>query len=131
MNNTHLSLVLQGIAIFFLILLAYLNLNSQFEWKSVGKELQMIRTTIRVTTDSLLASKNKLKKRTTALKKIQIQKDILRSERDSILFDFKRKNAKDWKELSEINDTLSKIHTRIQADMLLLDKIFDNSNHRN
>lgn len=124
MKNINANTILHIVAILFLIVIGYMVFNSGSNWKTIKTELDNARQELKTSRDTLAVTKSNLQNSVKELKKLQLQKDIVTSQRDSLLFDFKRKNAKDWDELKSIKDTISKNNKKLNEHKVLLDKLF-------
>ena len=124
MNNINANTILQIVALLFLVVIGYMIFNSGSNWKIIKSELDNARQELKVSRDTLAVTKSNLQNSVKELKKLQLQKDIITRQRDSLLFDFKRKNAKDWNELEAIKDTISQNNKKLTEHKVLLDKLF-------
>ncbi len=124
MKNINANTILQIVALLFLIVIGYMIFNSGSNWKIIKSELDNARQELKVSRDTLTVTKSNLQNSVKALKKLQLQKDIVTRQRDSLLFDFKKKNARDWNELEAIKDTISKNNKKLTEHKVLLDKLF-------
>lgn len=124
MKSTNISTILQIVALIFLIIIGYMTFNSGSNWKIIKSELDKARDELKVSRDTLAATKSNLQNSIQELKKMNLQKDIIIRQRDSLLFDFKRKNAKDWNELEAIKDSILKNNKKLTEEKAVLDKLF-------
>ena len=128
MKKLNISTILQLIALVFLLVIGYMTFNSSSNWKIIKSELDQAKKELQVSRDTLSATKANLQKSLTELKKIQLQKGIITRQRDSLLFDFKKQNAKDWQELTALKDSIAKNNDKLNEDKVLLDRLFDIDN---
>ncbi len=124
MKSTNISTILQIVALIFLIIIGYMTFNSGSNWKIIKSELDKARDELKVSRDTLAVTKSNLQNSIQELKKMNLQKDIIIRQRDSLLFDFKRKNAKDWNELEAIKDSILKNNKKLTEEKAVLDKLF-------
>lgn len=124
MKSTNISTILQVVALIFLIIIGYMTFNSESNWKIIKSELDKARDELKVSRDTLAVTKSNLQNSIQELKKMNLQKDIIIRQRDSLLFDFKRKNAKDWNELEAIKDSIFKNNKKLTEEKALLDRLF-------
>lgn len=124
MKSTNISTILQIVALIFLIIIGYMTFNSGSNWKIIKSELDRARDELKVSRDTLAITKSNLQNSIQELKKINLQKDIIIRQRDSLLFDFKRKNARDWNELEAIKDSITKNNKKLTEEKALLDRLF-------
>lgn len=124
MKSTNVSTILQIVALIFLIIIGYMTFNSGSNWKIIKSELDKARDELKVSRDTLAVTKSNLQSSIQELKKMNLQKDIIIRQRDSLLFDFKRKNAKDWNELEAIKDSILKNNKKLTEEKAVLDKLF-------
>lgn len=124
MKNVNTNTVLQIIALIFLIIIVYMSFRSGSHLEIIKTELDRAREELQLSRDTLMITKTKLKKALKDFEKMKVQKDILIHKRDSLLFDFKKKNAKDWDELQAIKDSIKNTNKKIIEDKVTLDKLF-------
>lgn len=125
MKKISTNTILQIIALIFLVIMVYMTFNSSSNWKVIKTELDNARRELKISKDTLTATRSNLQKSLKELEKIQLQKGIVTSQRDSLLFDFKKKNAKDWEELTAIKDSIAKNNDELNENKVLLDKLFN------
>ncbi|MAQ75337.1 MAG: hypothetical protein CL613_03260 [Aquimarina sp.] len=128
MKKLNISTILQLIALVFLLVIGYMTFNSSSNWKIIKSELDQAKKELQASRDTLSATKANLQKSLTELKKIQLQKGIITRQRDSLLFDFKKQNAKDWEELTALKDSIAKNNDKLNEDKVLLDRLFEIDN---
>ncbi|WP_378179119.1 hypothetical protein [Aquimarina sp. SS2-1] len=124
MNTLNISTILQIVAVIFLIIIGYMTFNSSENWKVVTSELEKANKELRVSKDTLAVTKGLLENSRKAFKQMKVQKDLLIHQRDSLLFAFKRKNAKDWNELQNIKDSIQVNNNQLAKDRILLEGLF-------
>ena len=124
MKNINTNTILQIVALLFLVIIGYMSFSSGSNWKIIKSELDRAREELRSSRDTLAVTKANLKNSMKELEKLNIQKDIYRRQRDSLLLDFERKNAEDWNSLVAIKDSIRENNDRIAADRVLLDSLF-------
>lgn len=125
MKKISTNTILQIIALIFLVIMVYMTFNSSSNWKVIKTELDNARRELKISKDTLTATRSNLQKSLKELEKVQLQKGIVTSQRDSLLFDFKKKNAKDWEELTAIKDSIAKNNDELNENKVLLDKLFN------
>lgn len=124
MKSINISTVLQIVALIFLIIIGYMTFNSSENWKVITSELEKANKELKISKDTLAITKNLLKNSRIEFKQMKAQKDLLIHQRDSILFAFKKKNAKDWNELQNIKDSIQQTNTQLTKDRVLLEGLF-------
>ncbi|MFD2563150.1 hypothetical protein [Aquimarina rubra] len=124
MKTINISTILQIVAVIFLIIIGYMTFNSSENWKVVTSELEKANQELRVSKDTLAVTKGLLENSRIEFKKMKAQKDLLIHQRDSLLFAFKRKNAKDWDELQNIKDSIQVNNNQLAKDRVLLEGLF-------
>jgi len=123
-KKININTVLQIVALIILIVVGYLTFKSSANWKLFKFELENARKELRTSIDTLTVTKQKLANSLKTIDQLQIEKDLIRLKRDSIIMDLKRKNAKDWEELTELKDSISKINDKISEDLALLRRVY-------
>ncbi len=98
--------------------------DSGSQWKFIKSELEKTRQQLELSKDTLAKTKANLKLSMEDLNKMNLQKNIIKGERDSLLLHFKRKNAKDWESLQGIKDSISDITIELNTNRSLLDSLF-------
>ncbi|WP_340200010.1 hypothetical protein [Ascidiimonas sp. W6] len=124
MQNTHISLILQVIALLFLIIIGYLIFNSSTNWQIVTSELNKAKEELRISKDATILAKSQLESSKKEFKQMKAQKDLIIHRRDSLILTFKRKNAKDWTDLQRIKDSIQLINNRLVKDRSILEGLF-------
>ncbi|WP_299897967.1 hypothetical protein [uncultured Aquimarina sp.] len=124
MKSINISTVLQIVALIFLIIIGYMTFNSSENWKVITSELEKANKELKISKDTLAITKNLLKNSRIEFKQMKAQKDLLIHQRDSILFAFKKKNAKDWNELQNIKDSIQQTNNQLTKDRVLLEGLF-------
>ena len=124
MKSISTNTILQIVALLFLIIIGYMTFNSGSNWKIIQSELDNARKELKTSRDTLAITKSNLQNSIKEFEKMKLQKDIISRQRDSLLFDFKRKNAKDWNELEAIKDTILKNNEKLIEEKALLDRLF-------
>ncbi|WP_062054697.1 hypothetical protein [Aquimarina longa] len=124
MKSITTNTILQIVALIFLIIIGYMTFNSGSNWKIIKSELDNAREELKTSRDTLAITKSNLRNSIKELEKINLQKDIITRQRDSLLFDFKKKNARDWEELKAIKDTIIKNNQKLTEEKAVLDKLF-------
>lgn len=124
MKNIKSSVVLQIMALIFLIIIGYMTFNSSENWKIITSELEKVNEELEISKDTLTITKNLLENSRLEFKQMKVQKDLIIHQRDSILFAFKRKNAKDWSELQNIKDSIELTNNQLTKDRVVLDGLF-------
>jgi len=98
--------------------------NSGSNWKVIKEQLKETQSQLQKSQETLNATKATLEKVTLEFEKMKIQKDLLIHRRDSLLFDFKKKNAKGGKELQRIKDSIKATNDKLVADKALIKSLF-------
>lgn len=124
MKKIDLSTVLQIIALIFLVFIGYLTFKSSSNWSIIKSELENARKELKISRDTLAATKFKLEKSVQTIDKLQLQKEVYALQRDSIILALKRKNAKNWDELTTLKDSINTINSKISEDLALLKKVY-------
>lgn len=124
MKSINISTLLQVVALIFLIIIGYMTFNSSENWKVITSELEKANKELKISKDTLAITKDLLQKSNIEFKQMKAQKDLLIHQRDSILFAFKKKNAKDWNELQNIKDSIQQTNTQLTKDRVLLEGLF-------
>ncbi len=124
MKNVNTNTILQIVALLFLLIIGYMTFNSGSNWKIIKSELERARKELEISKDTLAATKSQLKKSLKEINKLKLQKDLVTHKRDSLLVDFGQKNAVDWKQKMELQDSLKVIQDKITVETKLLDSLF-------
>ena len=125
MKKLDINTVLQGIQLILLVIIGYLIFSSNSNLKTMTLELDRAKKELESAEDSIINIRTKLKQSNTALERVYLEKDIIIRQRDSLLFDFKRKNTKNKNILSAIKDSIILNNQKLKEDKILLDKLFD------
>ncbi|MBQ4818844.1 hypothetical protein [Aquimarina sp. MMG016] len=121
MKNINLSTILQIVALLFLVIIGYLTFNSSSNWKIIKSELDNAREELKTSKETLITTKSDLENSKKEFQKMKAQKDLIIHKRDSLIFDFKRKNAKDWEELQRIKDSIKFTNDKLAKDRAIID----------
>ncbi|GAA4276790.1 hypothetical protein [Aquimarina mytili] len=124
MKNVNTNTILQIVALLFLLIIGYMTFSSGSNWKIIKSELERVRKELEISKDTLAATKTKLKNSLKEINKLKLQKDLVTHKRDSLLVDFGQKNAIDWKQKMELQDSLKVIQDKITVETKLLDSLF-------
>ncbi|WP_024768072.1 hypothetical protein [Aquimarina macrocephali] len=124
MKNINISLILQIVALFFLLVIGYLIFNSSDNWKIVSSELDKAQKELKVSQEVIITTKSQLENSRKEFEQMKSQKDLIIHKRDSLILSFKRKNAKDWDELQRIKDSIKLTNDRLAKDRAVLDDLF-------
>ncbi|WP_299259855.1 hypothetical protein [uncultured Aquimarina sp.] len=124
MKNINISTVLQIIALAFLIIIGYMTFNTSENWKIITSELEKANKELEISKDTLAITKDLLKNTRLEFQQMKVQKDLIIHKRDSLLFAFKRKNAKDWDELQNIKDSIQLNNDQLEKERNLLNGLF-------
>ncbi|MHA7056509.1 hypothetical protein ACWGOQ_0004775 [Aquimarina sp. M1] len=124
MKNINMSTVLQIVALAFLIIIGYMTFTTSENWKIITSELEKVNKELEISKDTLAITKKRLESTRLEFIQMKAQKDLIIHKRDSLLFAFKRKNAKDWDELQNIKDSIEVTNNELAKDRLLLDDLF-------
>ena len=124
MKNISTSLILQIVALIFLIIIGYMMFNSGSKWDIISNELERARKELDSSKKVLKNTQSQLTESLHEIERMNLQKDIFKRERDSLLFDFKKNTAEDWDELTAIKDSIKKNHDKLVSERILLDSLF-------
>lgn len=124
MKNIPIQTILQSIALLFLVIIGYFMFTSSSNWQIVTSELEKVKKELELSTDSITATKVQLEKTKQEFQQMKVQKDLLIHTRDSLIFSFKRNNAKDWEDLQKIKDSIALTNEKLDKDRLLLEGLF-------
>ncbi|TSE08292.1 MULTISPECIES: hypothetical protein [Aquimarina] len=119
-----INTILQIVALVFLVIIGYISFNSGSNWKIIKSELDRAREELKISKDTLAATKINLQKSLKEINKLKLQKDLVTHKRDSLLLDFGEKNAIDWDHKMKLQDSLKKIQDKITVETKLLDSLF-------
>ncbi|MEW7289078.1 hypothetical protein [Aquimarina sp. 2304DJ70-9] len=124
MKNTNIGIILQVIALLFLIAIGYLIFNSNANWKTITVELNKAKEELNISKDVITATKFQLENSKKEFVQMKAQKDLIIHRRDSLILSFKRKNAKDWTDLQRIKDSIQRTNDRLAKDRVVLEGLF-------
>ncbi len=124
MKNINTNTILQIVALLFLVIIGYMSFSSGSNWKVIQEQLKNTKEELKVSKETLVATKSELENSKKEFKKMKLQKDLLIHKRDSLIFDFKKKNAKDWEELQRIKDSIKVTNDKLAEDKVLINSLF-------
>jgi len=124
MKNTNISIILQILALLFLIIIGYVIFHFSTNWKIISSELNKTRKELSTSKEVITATKSRLENSRKEFEQMKIQKDLIIHKRDSLILSFQRKNAKDWTELQHIKDSIKLNNNRLVKDRALLNGFF-------
>lgn len=124
MKNIPIHTILQSIALLFLAIIGYFMFTSSSNWQIITLELEKVKKELELSTYSITATKEQLEKTKQEFQQMKVQKDLLIHTRDSLIFSFKRNNAKDWEDLQKIKDSIALTNEKLDKDRLLLEGLF-------
>ena len=124
MKNVNINMVLQIVALLFLLLIGYMIFSASGNWKIVASELEKANKELKMSKDTLVVTKKRLENQRLEFIQMKAQKELIIHKRDSLLFAFKKKNARDWDELQNIKDSIEVTNNQIAKDRLLLNDLF-------
>lgn len=124
MKTINLSTILQTVAILFLIIIGYMTFKGNDNWKIIKTELEKVNNELKISKDTLSKTKKLLKNVQLKFKQMKAQKDLITHQRDSLLLNFKRKNAKDWNELQKIKDSIKVTNNQLLEDRIKVGALF-------
>ncbi|SEK94471.1 hypothetical protein SAMN04487910_1538 [Aquimarina amphilecti] len=124
MKNTTTSLILQIVALLFLVVIGYLIFNSSSNWKVITSELNKAREELKQSKEVIVTTKSQLESSRKEFEQMKTQKDLIIHKRDSLILSFKRKNAKDWSELQQIKDSIKITNDQLSKDRAILNGVF-------
>ncbi|GAA4273784.1 hypothetical protein U6A24_02395 [Aquimarina gracilis] len=122
MKNINTNTILQIVALLFLVIIGYMSFSSGSNWKVVQQQINETKEKLNESEETLKNTQAELKKSKEEFEKMKIRKDILIHERDSLILDFRRKNAKDWDELQRIKDSIRLNKKQLIEDRLIAGK---------
>ncbi|KAA1243032.1 hypothetical protein [Aquimarina sp. RZ0] len=120
----NITIILQILALLFLIIIGYLIFNSSTNWKIITSELEKAKEELKVSKNVITVTKSQLENSRKEFEQMKLQKDLIIHRRDSLILAFKRKNAKDWNDLQHIKDSIKLTNDRLAKDRLVLDDLF-------
>ncbi|WP_108804929.1 hypothetical protein [Aquimarina sp. Aq107] len=124
MKNTTTSLILQIVALLFLVVIGYLIFNSSSNWKILSSELNKAKEELKQSKEVIATTKSQLESSRKEFEQMKTQKDLIIHKRDSLILSFKRKNAKDWSELERIKDSIKLTNDQLAKDRAILNSVF-------
>lgn len=124
MKNINTNTILQIVALLFLVIIGYMSFSSGSNWKVIQQQLDETKQELKDSKEALTATKAELENSKEEFKKMKLQKDFLIHQRDSLIFDFKKKNAKDWEELQRIKDSIQATNDKLAEDKALIKSVF-------
>lgn len=124
MKSNNVNTLLQIVAIIILLIIGYLVFKSSSNWKVIEIELNNARQELQTSKDNVVNAKTELEKFRKEFEQMKAQKDFIIHKRDSLILDFKRKNARDWNELQRIKDSIKAVNDKLAKDRVILDGLF-------
>ncbi|MBP2833239.1 hypothetical protein J8281_13680 [Aquimarina sp. U1-2] len=124
MKNLNINTILQIIALLFLIIIGYMSFSSGSKWEIIQQQLNTAQQELKTSKETLQTTKIALENSREEFKKMRLQKDLMIHKRDSLIFDFKKKNAKDWEELQRIKDSIKFTNDKLAEDKALINSLF-------
>ncbi|CAM1344877.1 hypothetical protein [Tenacibaculum amylolyticum] len=124
MKKVNINVILQIIALVFLIIIFYFSFQSSSNLKVIAAEVDNAKEELKTSKETITTLQKKLENTETEFKKMRAQKDLIIHKRDSLIFAFRKKNAKDWEELVRIKDSIKFTNDQLIKDRLLLDRLF-------
>ncbi|CAL2057953.1 hypothetical protein [Tenacibaculum sp. 190524A05c] len=124
MKSNNVNTLLQIVAIIILLIVGYLVFKSSSNWKVIEIELNNARQELQTSKDNVVNAKTELEKFRKEFEQMKAQKDFIIHKRDSLILDFKRKNARDWNELQRIKDSIKAVNDKLAKDRVILDGLF-------
>ena len=124
MKNISIGTLLQIVSLLFLIIIGYMTFTTSENWSIVSTGLEEAKQELKISKDTLAITRDLLQNSRLEFKQMKAQKNLIIHQRDSLLFAFKRKNAKDWNELQEIKDSIQATNDQLIKDRILLDDLF-------
>ena len=124
MKQINTSTLLQVIALLFLLIIGYMTFKSNDNWRVMKTELEKVNKELKIAEDTLAKTKQFLQKSQLAFKQLKAQKDLVTHQRDSILLNFKKKNAKDWRALQRIKDSIAITNNKLLEDRIKVGALF-------
>ncbi len=121
MKNINTNTILQIVALLFLVIIGYMTFSSGSKWDIIEAQLKEAKEQLTESKKTLTTTIANLETSKSELQKIQLQKDIFKRQRDSLLLDFERKNAVDWNSLEAIKDSI----TINNEELIMYKKILD------
>ncbi|CAL2078208.1 hypothetical protein [Tenacibaculum sp. 190524A05c] len=124
MKSNNVNTLLQIVAIIILLIVGYLVFKSSSNWKVIEIELNNARQELQTSKANVVNAKTELEKFRKEFEQMKAQKDFIIHKRDSLILDFKRKNARDWNELQRIKDSIKAVNDKLAKDRVILDGLF-------
>ena len=124
MKSNNINTLLQIVAIIILLIVGYLVFQSSSNWKVIEIELNNARQELKTSKDNVLNAKTELDNFKKEFEQMKAKKDFIIHKRDSLILDFKRKNARDWNELQRIKDSIKAVNDKLARDRAILDGLF-------
>ncbi len=124
MKNINTNTILQIVALLFLVIIGYMTFSSGSKWEIIEKDLNAAKKELTLSKETLKTTKAELETSKVEFKKMKLHKDLLIHKRDSLIFDFKKKNAKDWEELQRIKDSIKLTNDKLAEDKALINSLF-------
>ena len=121
MKSINTNTILQIVALFFLVIIGYMTFSSGSNWKIIKSELDRAREELDTSKKIVTTTKAELESSKKEFEKMKAQKDLIIHKRDSLILDFKRKNAKDWEELQRIKDSITLVNDQLAKDRAIVD----------
>ncbi|MCK8522625.1 hypothetical protein M0D21_13655 [Aquimarina sp. D1M17] len=120
MKSINTNTILQIVALLFLIIIGYMTFSSGSNWKIIKSELDNARNELKTSQETLVNTKSELESSKKEFEKMKAQKDLIIHKRDSLILDFKRRNAKDWEELQRIKDSIKLVNDQLAKDRVIV-----------
>ncbi len=124
MKSDKINTLLQIVAIIILLIIGYLVFKSSSNWKVIEIELNNARQELKTSKDNVVNAKTELEKFRKEFEQMKAKKDFIIHQRDSLIFHFRKKNAKDWNELQRIKDSIKSVNDKLAKDRVILDGLF-------
>ncbi len=124
MKNINTNTILQIVALLFLVIIGYMSFSSGSKWEVIQQQLNITQQELKTSEETLKTTKAELETSKEEFQKMKLQKDLLIHKRDSLIFDFKKKNAKDWEELQRIKDSIKFTNDKLAEDKALINSLF-------
>ncbi len=124
MKSNNINTLLQIVAIIILLIIGYLVFKSSSNWKVIEVELDKARQELKTSKNNIVNAKTELENFKKEFEQMKAQKDFIIHKRDSLIFHFKKKNARDWQELQRIKDSIKVVNDKLDRDRAILDGLF-------
>ncbi len=128
MKSINTNTILQIVALLFLVIIGYMTFSSGSKWDIIKSELDRARDELKVSKETLITTQTNLKNSKKEFEQMKAQKDLIIHTRDSLIFDFKKKNAKDWEELQRIKDSIKFNNDKLARDRAIVDGLLGLNN---